>query len=97
MLNGQCPQDNQVPPPYESMEGETMEETVDEEEQILEDIRKRNEERPAYVTEDESENESGTESVTSAEMDGKGNPEFFKNLDEIKKAVIYSEILNRKY
>jgi hypothetical protein len=93
ILTGQVPLENQVPPPYKSAEGVTMEDTVDEEEQILADIRKRNEE----VSDIETEDLSGTTTGDTEEEDARSLPGLFADIDEIKKAVIYSEILNRKY
>jgi hypothetical protein len=77
-----------------SMEGETLEETVDEEEQILAEIRSRkepesDEDKMAAVygsAEDTEDNER------ESNLHG-----LFENIDEIKRAVIYSEILNRRY
>jgi len=78
---------------YESMEGESLEvledeelKIVDEEEKILAASNHRQEHKrpdPIAETEDEQEVES---------MDG-----LFSDLDEITRAVIYSEILPRKY
>jgi len=77
----------------ESMEGESMETVVDEEEQILADIRRRQEAEPSRAPEVEPE----TDIPESTAEESKGFLKLFGNVDEIKKAVIYSEILNRKY
>ena len=76
-----------------SMEGETLESVVDEEEVIMEEIRKSRENGYRTNREDkpsENENEIG--------LSTKKNPlVLFENTDEIKKAIIYNEILKRKY
>jgi len=77
----------------ETMEGESMETVVDEEEQILEDIRRRQETEPSRATELEPE----TDIDESDAQESEGFLKFFDSVDEIKKAIIYSEILNRKY
>lgn len=77
----------------ESMEGESLETTIDEEEQILEDIRKRREAEPSRRPEAEPE----MDFHSPKEEDKEGLTGLFGNVDEIKKAIIYSEILNRKY
>ena len=41
--------------------------------------------------------EPEVETTTAQNKDSQGFPELFGNVDEIKKAVIYREILNRKY
>ncbi len=80
-------------PEYESMEGESLETTVDEEEQILEEIRQSRQEDQAETKPEKPEEEI----IKTEKQPGKGIPELFVNVDEVKKAVIYSEILNRKY
>ena len=76
-----------------SMEGETLETVVDEEEVIMEEIRKSRENGYKTIREDkpsEKEYEIG--------LSAKKNPlGLFENTDEIKKAIIYNEILKRKY
>jgi hypothetical protein len=76
-----------------SMEGETLETVVDEEEVIMEEIRKSRENGYKTIREDkpsEKEYEIG--------LSAKKNPlSLFENTDEIKKAIIYNEILKRKY
>ena len=86
ILGGEIPQ-------YESMEGESLETTVDEEEQILEEIRLSRLEDEAETVQDQPEEEI----IKTEKQVGKGIPGLFENIDEVKKAVIYSEILNRKY
>lgn len=77
----------------ESMEGESMETLVDEEEQILADIRRREESEPSRAPEIEPETD-----IPETNAEGsKGILKLFGNVDEIKKAVIYNEIFNRKY
>ncbi len=76
--------------PYESMEGESMESIVDEEEMILEEIRKDEEEPVPEV--------SGTLPEDEPLQVTKEKPEgFFKGAEDIERAIIYSEILKRKY
>ena len=84
-LTGQFPQ-------AESMEGESLEEQVDEEELILEQIRREREE-----PEVESPVEEPADYDFETEKTQEKLPPLFENADEIKKAVIYSEILKRKY
>jgi hypothetical protein len=80
-------------PVVASMEEEFPEKPMDEEEEILEEIRKRREEtgyesmekkagaQPVQVTKDEMPKISG----------------LFEGANELKKAIIYSEILKRKF
>jgi hypothetical protein len=74
-----------------SLEGESLEETVDEEEQIMDEIRSRNE--PETVEDDTYKIFEPTEDNEKK----KNVTRWFENVDEIKRAVIYSEILKRKY
>jgi hypothetical protein len=77
-----------------SLEGDSLEETVDEEEQILRDIAARR------SGADEKEEEGRLDEVIRIETDpepGETLEDLFSNADEIKKAIIYSEILSRKY
>jgi hypothetical protein len=91
-------------PGIESMEGESMEVRVDEEEQILEDIRRRRmekEEEPAPSLEEieAADTESGSQSLESLKTIKleKGDVlELFRDPEDIKKAIIYNEILKRK-
>ena len=78
-------------PRYASAEGESLETIVDEEEQILEEIQGNSREEDYNVAEQIPENEYN-----------KADPEknqlgLFDDVDEFKKAIIYSEILKRKY
>jgi len=83
--------------PYKSMEGESMESIVDEEEMILEEIRKDREEPVPEISGMEPE-VSGTEPEDEPLQVTKENPEgFFKGAEDIERAIIYSEILKRKY
>ena len=76
-----------------SLEGESLEETVDEEELILEEIQRSRENEHMEVPE-----EKQAEQVIQIEKPGqKGLPPLFDNLHEVKKAIIYSEIIHRKY
>jgi len=85
-LSGQFPQ-------VETMEGESLETTVDEEELILEEIRRSREKDEMRVSEEKpAEQEEQTEKLEKT-----GIPPLFDNLDEVKKAIIYSEIMQRKY
>jgi len=85
-ISGQFPQ-------AETMEGESLETTVDEEELILEEIRRsREQDKMEVPRETAAEQEEQTE-----EPEKKGLPPLFDNLDEVKKAIIYSEIMQRKY
>ena len=84
-LTGQEPQ-------YVSTEGESLETIVDEEEQILQEINEDSKE----------ENNKIDEQIPDNGLIKKARPEknplgLFDNVSEIKKAVIYSEILKRKY
>ena len=86
-------------PIIESAEGETLENTVDEEEQILADIQRRREEVSNTKTDVAAAEEHKTDAYSTQPLE-KGSRDLltlFGNIDEIKKAVIYSEILNRKY
>jgi len=85
-ITGQFPQ-------AESMEGESLETPVDEEELILEEIRRSREKDEMRVPEEKpAEQEEQTEKLVK-----KGLPPLFDNLDEVKKAIIYSEVMQRKY
>lgn len=76
-----------------SMEGESLEVTADEEEMILEHIRR---DRESLSKDQETEQSKDLE--IEADKTGEDTlPSLFEDVDEIKKAVIYSEILNRKY
>ncbi|MFC2081198.1 hypothetical protein ACFLR8_03210 [Bacteroidota bacterium] len=83
----------QPPPKLEKMEAESLETIVDEEELILEEIQKSNQEKqtevPVYTSKDDDPLPEGPEIRVL--------PGFFENNNEIRKAVIYSEILKRKY
>jgi hypothetical protein len=86
---------------FENLEGESMEVTVDEEEQILEDIRRSRMEEEAEEVEIETEPEPEPELQSPSPQHtikrGKGDLlELFKDPDDIKKAIIYNEILKRK-
>ena len=80
-------------PEQMSMEGESLESTEDEEDLILEEIRKSREEEKPSVPEKKQEEK------LSELMKSKKEPEpaLFGNFSEIKRAIIYSEILKRKY
>lgn len=81
-----------------SMEGESMEETMDEEEQILEEIRKRRESVDSVETKDNEISEYFYDEIKDVEETVvTGLPVLFEDADEIKKAVIYSEIFKPKY
>ncbi len=81
-------------PVYESMEGESLETVVDEEEQILQDLersRQEGEKEPEVdIKITGKEDEAG-------KRENKGLPTLFGDVDEVKKAIIYSEIMNRRY
>ena len=77
-------------PVTESMEGESAEEMMDEEEQILEEIRKRQEPEP--VSEKPVEEPIKTIVREVPQISG-----LFKGRGEIIKAIIYSEVFTRKY
>ena len=76
-----------------SMEGESLETTVDEEEMILEEIRKSREEVGPVVQERKQDKKE--EELPESEV--QPLPPLFENVEEIKKAIIYSEIMTRKY
>jgi hypothetical protein len=77
---------------YASSEGESLETIVDEEEQILEEIQADSEEEQY----EDIKHEPDTNVIIKADSE-KIPLDLFTDVDEIKKAVIYSEILNRKY
>lgn len=80
-------------PVFENMEEESPETIVDEEVQIIEEIRERRQEIEPEVPEDKTADEYlGIERPEVDTLQG-----LFENVSEIRKAVIYSEILNRKY
>ncbi|MCK4748968.1 MAG: hypothetical protein KAT15_18075 [Bacteroidales bacterium] len=87
-------------PEFESMKGESIETTVDEEELIPEEIRKRREVEETRVTLEKDPGpmpeEADDEEMRTWKKEKK-SLQLFGNFDEVKKAVIYSEIMNRKY
>jgi hypothetical protein len=94
---------------FESMEGESLEPTVDEEEQILREINQRRQaedlagpvQEPMQETVDERLEKPGkempAESLETEKLEKKSLFRLFENADDIKKAIIYSEILKRRY
>ncbi len=96
-MGGQNPFSVNQDPRVQGMEGESLEDTIDEEEQILEDIRKRRENEPTSPIEKEPVDEPENDYTLSEDRKKEDILELFGNVNEIKKAVIYSEILNRKY
>ena len=99
ILSGQVPR-------FESMEGESIESIVDEEEQIMEDLRKNRmdeetEKAPEgseTVTEEYEKNpeEMDAESLETMRREKEDLSGLFGSVDDVKKAIIYSEILKRK-
>jgi hypothetical protein len=80
-------------PVIESMEGESLETIVDEEEMIMEEIHKSREETPIQPPSGTVDEEPMQ--ITKPEtIDLTG---LFEGKDKIKKAIIYSEILKRRY
>jgi FtsZ-interacting cell division protein ZipA len=80
-------------PEIESMEGESLETIVDEEEMIMEEIHKSREETPIQPPSGTVDEEPMQ--ITKPEtIDLTG---LFEGKDKIKKAIIYSEILKRRY
>ena len=80
-------------PQAESMEGESLETPVDEEELILKEIQRSREQDDMRVP----EKEPAEQEVQTGRPGKKGLPALFDNLDEVKKAIIYSEIMQRRY
>ncbi len=76
-----------------TMEEESPETIVDEEELIPEEIKERTQEEETEVWEDKT----AKEEIQTEEPEEKTLPGLFENVNEIKRAVIYNEILNRKY
>jgi hypothetical protein len=79
-------------PGYASTEGESLETIVDEEEQILEEMQADSEEEQHELI----GHEPDIDAIRKADSE-KNHLDLFTDVDEIKKAVIYSEILKRKY
>jgi len=78
---------------YESMEGESLEEIVDEEEMIIERAS-----APVTPQVPEKEAEQSDLKVETEDDQGKiGVDGLFQDVNEITRAIIYSEILPRKY
>jgi len=78
---------------YESMEGESLEVLEDEEEMIIDE-----EEKILAATDPRQESmRPDLTAETEDEQEEKSADGLFSDLDEITRAIIYSEILPRKY
>jgi hypothetical protein len=78
---------------YESMEGESLEVLEDEEEMIID-------EEEAYLATQVDQEKDSIPDFTVETEDGQGKKSIdglFKDVNEITRAIIYSEILPRKY
>jgi FtsZ-interacting cell division protein ZipA len=80
-------------PEIESMEGESLETIVDEEEMIMEEIHKSREETPPQPSAVAVEEEP----MITTKPETREIPGLFQGKGEIIKALIYSEILKRRY
>ena len=80
-------------PVFETMDEESPETIVDEEVQIIEEIRESRQEMEPEVRQDNTADEDMQ--LERPEVDTLQG--LFENVSEIRKAVIYSEIMNRKY
>jgi flagellar motor protein MotB len=80
-------------PETESMESESLETPEDEEDLILEEISRRDQEEEIEVVKEEPAEDTNQ----TANPEKKGMLVLFNCIDEVKKAVIYSEIMERKY
>ena len=80
-------------PQYETLERESLEDLEDEEQMIMDE----EEANSAAAEPQQMEYQPGLPPEKEGEQIEQGMPGLFQDLDEITRAIIYSEILPRKY